>query len=335
MKKIFLFAALPALVLTGCSSDEILDTQKTAIEFNNVFVNKSSRAADLTADNFGNCKIWGSSSTANAYIFNGTDLNVTNSSTVTYNPIQYWTANTSYYFMAIGSTTTESENIAWSFEAPTAIPTAEGAFGTLSFDNVAAKGSVDIGYANASRIQPETINDAAVSLNFKHALSRTRFMFTNAMGVNYKIRVSNVVVSGTPAKGTLDFSNTDLTWSTEESTTVNYPFTGNKANAFANGASSDTDRQFLLPSGTDFTVSFDVDLFITVDGSDVHVNGDTPYHHTVAITQDLAMGTAYLFKTTIGSENIDPDGSLKPITFTVEVAPWDTPIDVPANIPNL
>lgn len=334
MKKIFLFAALPAFVLTGCSNDEILDTQKTAIEFNNVFVNKSSRANDLTANNVGNCKVWGSSSTAGDYIFNGTVLNITNGSTVSYNPIQYWTASTTYYFMAIASTTTTSTDVAWTFEAPAAIPTAEGTYGTLSFSNGTAAGNVDLAYASASRNQLETINDAAVALNFKHALSRTRFMFTNAMGVNYKIRVSNVVVNGTPATGSLDFSQTDLAWATDGTTTVNYPFTGDKANAFDNGASTDTERQFLLPGTTNFTVSFDVDLYMVVDGNDVHINGDEPYHHTVPITQDLAMGTAYLFKTTIGSDNIDPDGTLKPITFTVSVVDWGTPTDVDIEIPD-
>ncbi len=331
MKKLFL-AALPAFILTGCSTDEVIDTQKTAIEFNNVFIDKSGRAANLTTDNFGNCKIWGSSSVAGAYIFNATALNITNASTVTYSPKQYWTANSTYYFMAIGSTTISATNAAWGFTAPATIPTAEGTFGTLTFDNTSAAGAVDLGYASASRVQSATIDDAAVTLNFKHALSRTRFQFTNAMGVNYKIKVSGVTVSKTPAKGTLDLSQVEPEWVNTDETTVTYILSGDQANSFDNGASVNTDRMFLLPGDTGFTVDFNIDLYTIVNGEEIHVNGSTPFHHSVSVSQTLAIGTAYLFKTTIGSENIDPDQTLKPIEFSVDVKPWDTPVDVPVEV---
>lgn len=336
MKKIFLFAALPALVLTGCSSDEILDTQKTAIEFNNVFVNKSSRAESLTEENIKTCNVWGSSSLANAYIFNSTTVTITNPTTTSYSPVQYWTANSTYYFMAISSLKGVKD---WGFTAPDAIPTAEGTFGTLTFDNTAtgAAGCDDIVFASATRTQGETINDAAVNLNFKHALSRTRFMFTNNMGENYKIKVSNVVVSGTPAKGTLDFNQNPPTWTTEETTTVSYAVNvpAGSTDGLVN-STTDTDRQFLIPGTTDFAVSFDIDLYLTnASGENIHVNGETPYHHTIPITQDLAIGTAYLFRTTIGADNIDPENPLKPITFTVSVDPWGTAQNVDIAVPDV
>ena len=60
MKK-YLYIALAAAALTGCSSDEAIEmVEQKAIAFDNVFVNNATRATDLNKDNIQNFGVNGS-----------------------------------------------------------------------------------------------------------------------------------------------------------------------------------------------------------------------------------------------------------------------------------
>ena len=60
MKK-YLYIALAAAALTGCSSDEAIEmVEKKAIAFDNVFVNNATRATDLNKDNMEDFSVYGS-----------------------------------------------------------------------------------------------------------------------------------------------------------------------------------------------------------------------------------------------------------------------------------
>lgn len=329
MKK-FLFMAAAGLTLLGsCSSEETIDTLKGgAIEFDNPFVNKAGRGTPLTVDNIKSCKVWGSSSAANAFIFDGTELTVKGGSSVTYANKQYWTASSSYYFLSIASTQTLA-NAKWQYTRPDAIPTKIGAYGSLSMNIAEANGDEDVVYAFADRTTDASIsNSNSVELDFNHILSRIRFGFMNGIAENYKIQVSNVSVSGLYSAGKMTFNDaSEPLWNRvgEETITLNPTMTGADAGQIAHSGEAICDYKYVIPSeNASFTVKFDLDLFVNVNGEFVKINA-TPYKHEVKVeNQKLEWKHAYKFKAIIGEDNVDPSNPLKPITFTADVENWDT-----------
>lgn len=338
MKKIILLmTAGMALLASGCSNDEIVDAAKgQAIAFTNPFVNKTGRAVDLVISNIGDCYLWGSSSASNAFIFDREKLTVTTNS-VRYSPDRYWTEGTDYHFMAFasaynsGKSGTDDIETGWTFD-PIAVPTDNGPFGKLTFNNTTANGLEDVVYAtnDVSTTGKDIAAMEPVPLVFKHALTRLCFTFTNSMGNNYWLKISNVIVTGLPAQGTLDFSHgeRDMAWENSgELPPYTFPLTGSDAQEFYTGGMATTEFMFSLPGTKMFTVTFDIDLYYgKADETDmtnlVHVNkNELPYSHSVEVTHPLAIGTAYQFNATINSGNIQP-GGLNPIMFTATVDNW-------------
>lgn len=337
MKKILFMAAAGLTLLGSCSSEETIDTLKGgAIEFDNPFVNKAGRGEILTISNIKNCKVWGSSSAAGNFIFDGTELNVSGTQSATYSPLQYWTASSQYYFMSIAS---NSENPNWKYTRPADIPTAEGSYGTLEMDVASANGDEDVVFASAYRkVEAEIGDQEVVRFSFKHALSRIRFGFTNSIAENYKIEVSNVKITGLYSKGTLGFNGADeLVWTGTTTAADEQPLELNHvlkaAQAEYNGEVT-TDYKFVIPnSSAAFTVDFDLDLFVKVNEDYVKVKADS-YHHTIKLdSQEFLMNHAYKFNAKIGQDNIDPDNPLKPIVFRAEVEQWKNGREEDMNIP--
>lgn len=356
-KTFFLSLAGLALITAGCSEEEIVDAPKgKAVEFSTPFFNKTGRATDyLRISNVRHCKVWGSSLNSNSFIFDGESLFVTSGGSVNYEPPRYWEASNTYYFTAVAESlprsTQGSPSVAgssWTF-MPGEI-TAEGSFGaTLSFDNSAAGGEIDLGYATADRITEATLTEQntadRVPLNFEHMLSRLRFEFQNAMDEGYYLEIVNLKVNGLPLSGefilpekmwqnvtgTLDKSLPTVQYQTEIDT--DYP-----KFPVSSALLRSSEYLFSIPTDVDFEVTFGVNLYLKNDAGEFVCMNDIghPYEHSATIAQDLEMATAYLFKAVIGKENLNPEG-MYPIVFSASVLPsWDssTIVDLGATIPN-
>jgi len=358
MKKLILpLLAGLALITAGCSEDEIVDAPLgKAVEFSTPFFNKTGRATDyLRISNVRHCKVWGSSLNSNSFIFDGELLSVTSGGGVNYGPPRYWEASNTYHFAAIAESLprstqgdTPAAGNSWTF-TPGEI-TSEGTFSAvLTFDNSVAGGEIDLGYATADRTTEATLTELntadKVPLNFEHMLSRLRFEFQNAMDEGYYLEIVNLNVNGLPMSG--DFLLPGETWQNvtgsldkslptvqyQAEMDVDYP-------KFPVGYTllRSSEFMFSIPTNVDFEVSFGVNLYLKNDaGEFICMNdSDHPYEHRAAITQDLEMATAYLFKAVIGKENLNPEG-MYPIVFSASVLPsWDssTIVDLGATIPN-
>ncbi len=350
MKKLTLpLLAGLALITAGCSNDETVEVPKgQAIAFENSFVNKTGRAVDeLTANNLKLFKVWGFSSTAAEYIFNGQEVTVTGIQS-SYDPPRYWSANTTYNFMAITTPNmTADANItaenprSWTYEPGTTPDAGEkGYFGTLTFDNAISNGLEDLAFAGATRTTGATIStsEEAVKLSFNHALSRVRFYFRNNMPEGYYIEVKNIELKSLPQQGSLDFKT--LVWTTTGSYSKGLVWDtpasvgAGEEDYIAPTKYNSTEPVYTLPTKAKFTIGFEINVYMKEGENYICMNGATPYKHNVdiEIKQDAAdptlvtgleMGTAYGFTARITDQNIVP-GGLKEIEFSTSIVPFDT-----------
>lgn len=303
---------------TSCSNDETVEMPKgNAIGFKTMINKNGSRAAvETTVANLTQFKVWGYAQ--GGLIFNGQVVNA-NNGTCTYTPLQYWEANKAYAFTAIGSdqaTCTAVYTVADATEGQ------EG-FGSVEFDNNAAKGAEDLVWAakNVAAMTTIDANVPVVDLAFKHALSRVKFTFENGMNSEaYKLTVTDVQIDNAFTKGTMTLPA--ATWVGETPVALGFD---NPAAAIANAASEATPYQYIIPGAQNLTLSFK----ITVD-----VNGvKTVYNHNnVALTLpdngEYKNGFSYNFKATINPTNIDPENELQPIVFSASVDAWGEDNDV-------
>ena len=306
---------------TSCSNDETIEVpQGNAIGFKTMIDKNASRATtETTVANLTQFKVWGYA--ADGLIFNGQVVNA-NNGTCTYTPLQYWEANKAYAFTAIGS----NESPCTAGYTVAAATAGQEGFGTVVFDNAAAKGAEDLVWAakNVAAVTSINANMPVVDLAFKHALSRVRFTFVNGMASDaYKLTISNVQIDNAFTKGTMTLP--DAAWVGE--TPVALAFDA-PADAIANAATGVTAYQYIIPGKQNLTLSFDVE---------VDVNGvKTTYNHNnvaLVLPTDLAAyanGMSYNFKATLDATNIDPENELKPIVFSASVEAWgnDNDIDV-------
>ena len=319
MNKVILLG-LGALMFaaTSCSNDETVEMPKgNAIGFKTMINKNGSRAAvETTVANLTQFKVWGYAQ--GGLIFNGQVVNA-NNGTCTYTPLQYWEANKAYAFTAIGSdqaTCTAVYTVADATEGQ------EG-FGSVEFNNDAAKGAEDLVWAakNVAAMTTIDTNVPVVDLAFKHALSRVKFTFENGMNSEaYKLTVTDVQIDNAFTKGTMTLPA--ATWEGETPVALGFD---NPPAAIANAASEATPYQYIIPGAQNLTLSFKV----TVD-----VNGvTTEYNHNnVALTLpdngEYKNGFSYNFKATINPTNIDPENELQPIVFSASVDEWGKDNDV-------
>ena len=101
MKKLFIMGlAAMGLALTACNSDETVEMAKgKAIGFSS-FVDKSTRATDVTLANLKSMEVygWRSYNQGDNQIFNAQEVKVAQDGDGTYSPLQYWEANYTYNF---------------------------------------------------------------------------------------------------------------------------------------------------------------------------------------------------------------------------------------------
>lgn len=315
MKKLFIMGlAAMGLALTACNSDETVEMAKgKAIGFSS-FVDKSTRATDITLANLNSMYVYGWR--GDNQIFNAQEVTVAQSGEGTYSPLQYWEANYTYNFEAIAPKAGE-KGVQF---------TAAKTGGTITFVNDAqtdliyAKAKETTTLANITATDPGKVN-----FTFKHQLARVKFTFKNTFPADAaaKISVKDVKITNAYKNGTLATpAAANAKWNATDNT-LNVAFASTDVKDLAAGGNSAaTEHHYLIPTGNEneYTVTFSVVL---------DQNGaKTTYNHTVKFTTTQEQGKSYNYVAEIGASNINPDSQLYPIEFKATVDSWESVDDV-------
>lgn len=320
MKKLFIMGlAAMGLALTACNSDETVEMAKgKAIGFSS-FVDKSTRATDVTLANLDSMEVYGWR--GDNQIFNAQKVTVDQNGVGTYSPLQYWEATYTYNFEAIAPKSGE-KGVKFA---------AAKTGGTITFANDA---QTDLIYAKATETtMPANITAAPdkVNFTFKHQLARVKFTFKNTFPENAaaKISVKNVTITNAYKNGTITPAATDAKW-TATNPTLPVSFAnmanGGPTDLVANTGVGATDHMYLIPTGKE--ESYNVTFTVTLNQN----GATTDYNHTVTIKTTQSIGKSYNYVAEIGASNINPDSQLYPIEFKATVADWGNFNDNPFNL---
>lgn len=332
-------AATAVAMLSSCSNDEVISAPApSAIGFEN-YVARTSRATDATLEYLKSMYVYGYIGDATPIkIFDGQLVSKgTTTSDWTYTPLQYWTAGKSYFFTALSSPIETEGNSHFSYEWAGTLPVDPANFygsGTISFNNgeTGAQGNEDVVYAYATKTTPDplTASPGLVQFVFKHALSRVKFTFTNAMGSNaYSIKVYNLTINNAVQQANLVLGTENPEWSGHAgsaSLTLRPSYFNPLNQTVINGGQVTSGTKFIIPGTAALKISFAVDLI---------VNGSTleTYNHVDVLLPETTFqnGHSYNFVAVINPANIDPENEMFPIEFTVQsVNDWieDGNVDV-------
>lgn len=344
MKKI-LIASMAAAMLVACSNDSIVDQSQESIGFGSTFVNNSTRAFDPSFNNakmFADFAVYGfitGEINNTAPLFDGvkvTGSGTGSSASWSYDAVQYWVPGAKYNFCAVAPMT----NGGWT-KSNCAV--ADNVISTnLQFTN---NGTTDLLYAEHERVEGLTSGNPKVDFTFRHLLSKVRFTFTNGYNATgATIQVRNIHITDAYTKADVALSSTNTTWSDAEDATLDLNFGNANVLVATNGITDAADantivalsysqvaRSFnellVIPAegpvttknGNSYTITFDVDILI--NGTLVKT-----YTHEASVALNPDPGHSYNLTTTINGENINPDGELEPIEFTVNDLPgWTNP----------
>lgn len=312
MKKLFIMGlAAMGLALTACNSDETVEMAKgKAIGFSS-FVDKSTRATDVTIANLKSMEVYGWR--GDNLIFNAQQVTVATNGEGTYSPLQYWEANYTYNFEAIAPKAGE-KGVQFA---------AAKTGGTITFANDA---QTDLIYAKATEKTTDTKINAdpgKVNFTFKHQLARVKFTFKNTFPANAvaKISVKDVKITNAYKNGTITPAATDAKWTATDANLV-VAFAnlanGGPTDLVANTGVGATDHMYLIPTSKE--ESYTVTFTVTLDQN----GAKTDYNHSVTIKTTQLSGNSYNYIAEINASNIDPnpDTQLYPIEFKATVADW-------------
>ena len=306
MKKIFI-AIMAVAAAVSCSQELTVDAPKgAAIAFDNLFVENSTRANDLNANNITDFGVYGfiTKETEGA-IFTDQKVAGSNAAGFTYSPAQYWVGGATYSFSAL----VPYEGRHWEYAAT------NSGNGVISFNNQTAVANQDLLFAYATRTTPASITAApeAVAFTFDHVLSRVKFSFVNGFGdgQNITLKVTDVNITNAYAKGTLALENGVLAeaW-TPADKNLNVAFGDVAGDKLGVNVEGETTHYYLIPAEDTYEVTFTVAIY----QSGVLV--DT-YNRTATVTVALERGKSYDLQATLTANNTSDDGALYPIEFTV------------------
>lgn len=338
MKKIFLIGLTAAAMLASCSNDETVEmAQQKAISFSNAFVNNGTRSVvdpSFTTSTLKDFAVYGF--TQNGQIFNGEKVSKGGAASTgwSYDNVQYWVPGNTYTFGAIAP-----YSVAGNVSNVT-LPTGATKVGMeVAFTNTDAD-QVDLLHAAPAQITGVTPTyTTPVSMTFNHQLSKVKFSFENAVGVDYNVKVSNVKITDAYAKGTLTVAAAGNNWSNQTDKTLELNFgnvvadaSSTEASFIANAATLEShNEKLMIPMGSSaiYTVTFTAELY--KGGVLLGI-----YNHRVEIKNvEFKLGYCYDFKASLTHKNITAEDELNPIEFAVtKVEDWNkADIDKDLNVP--
>lgn len=337
MKKIFLIGLTAAAMLASCSNDETVEmAQQKAISFSNAFVNNGTRSIvdpSFTTTSLNDFAVYGF--TQKGQIFNGEKVSKggTASTGWSYNNVQYWVPGNTYTFGAIAP-----HSVAGNVSNVTLPTGATKVEMEVAFTNKDAD-QVDLLHAAPTQITGVTASyTTPVSMTFNHQLSKVKFSFENAVGVDYNVKVSNVKITDAYKEGTLTVAAAGNNWSNQTDKTLELNFgnvvadaSSTEASFIANAATLEShNEKLMIPMGSSaiYTVTFTAELY----------KGGVllgTYNHTVEIKNvEFKLGYCYNFKASLTHKNITGPDELNEIKFNVtSVENWNKEEDKNLNVP--
>lgn len=337
MKKIFLIGLTAAAMMASCSNDETVEmAQQKAISFSNAFVNNGTRSIvdpSFTTTSLNDFAVYGF--TQKGQIFNGEKVSKggTASTGWSYNNVQYWVPGNTYTFGAIAP-----HSVAGNVSNVTLPTGATKVEMEVAFTNKDAD-QVDLLHAAPTQITGVTASyTTPVSMTFNHQLSKVKFSFENAVGVDYNVKVSNVKITDAYKEGTLTVAAAGNNWSNQTDKTLELNFgnvvadaSSTEASFIANAATLEShNEKLMIPMGSSaiYTVTFTAELY----------KGGVllgTYNHTVEIKNvEFKLGYCYNFKASLTHKNITGPDELNEIKFNVtSVENWNKEEDKNLNVP--
>ena len=316
MKKLFV-SVLAIAGLVACATDDVVRTQENrgAIAFD-TFVENATRADNVstTTASINEFSVWAYMTDATGIVFND-ELVSRNGDAWTYTNLQYWLAGNNYSFAAFAGDRADVQGL------PEGVAMAENGFGTITFTNV--EGANDILYAQ-NYVENAAADQAPVSFQFDHLLSKVRFTFANGFANENNTIVVKDIKMTSAESATLDLStasfapveNAAYVWENHAGTvTLDFGHMAAAANV-ARGAKdiSDEDRLVIpAPATQEYVVTFTVEVY---NGA---VKGLTRDMEVKVSGVELVAGHSYNFVATINHENLN----LNAIEFLVEVDEWE------------
>jgi len=307
MKK-FLFLGIAATAMfASCTNDEMVEMNpQSAIGFE-TFVDKSTRATDVTKANLTAFEVYGwRTKDATEQIFDAQAVTA-NNGVCTYSPLQYWVGGYKYDFEAVAPK---------SGEKGVTVNDTYGA-STITF---ASDSETDLIYASASKDLSSydygTLAAApgVVDLTFGHLLSRVKFTFINGADATSAAKITVTYVKITNAGTTGVYTPSNGTWAAATET-GEVTFASTNITGIDGGESGETEHKYLIPYNVkDYSVSFTVTM---TQGS---VSDSFNYTVKLPETTTLVKGNSYNFKATFNPG--------QPIVFTADVTPWNDFTDV-------
>lgn len=307
MKK-FLFLGIAATAMfASCTNDEMVEMNpQSAIGFE-TFVDKSTRATDVTKANLTAFEVYGwRTKDATEQIFDAQAVTA-NNGVCTYSPLQYWVGGYKYDFEAVAPK---------SGEKGVTVNDTYGA-STITF---ASDSETDLIYASASKDLSSydygTLAAApgVVDLTFGHLLSRVKFTFINGADATSAAKITVTYVKITNAGTTGVYTPSNGTWAAATET-GEVTFASTNITGIEGGESGETEHKYLIPYNVkDYSVSFTVTM---TQGS---VSDSFNYTVKLPETTTLVKGNSYNFKATFNPG--------QPIVFTADVTPWNDFTDV-------
>jgi surface protein len=358
MKTKLLIGLATVLLLTACSNDELV---RVNIDSTNdigfsTFVNKSTRATDITNSNLGDFNF-----AVNGYtkgtatdavwqpIFLNEEVSKDGNDGWKYDNLQYWEDGNAYHFHAIAPYGVEEAKDSleiqrdvkhWEYvENKTDYSKAK-----ITFINIKkgsnyyeAAGEQDLIYAYQYAEGKAKGKNEKVQFDFKHLLSRVKFQFKGAASnpASVKIKVTEVTFKGTYSDGSIEIeAGNDAAWSLGSTTELPFGYAGTtdadgnfSEDALSSTVSEiETAHKYVIPdinSSIRYKVSFKCEI-------EADVNGGVPKIYTV-ISDDYDLpavqmkeGFSYVYQITLDASLDANNNLIKPILFNVaEVIDWD------------
>lgn len=330
MKKQILMVAAVALALGGCSKTETTGAaQGGVIGFAGSGIDNITKAGDLaTSDNsFNKFYVYGGYQIGeNQTVQRFTAQEVTNSEgTWSYTPAQYW-VNGTWAFGAYATSATASNvsDITWDYS--------KGLEFTVNSGNSSQGDVVYAGVENIS-VDDATAYSTAVSLAFKHLLSKIQFKFTLGSSVSaYTVNLSGfkvygMVTDGTWTKGALALGQTKAD---SESAYTDFATEETVGNGLVAGPFYVIPQE-VKENADAFQITFNA---VVTDGTTKYKNGTV----TAVVPKDASYGNweaqkYYQYSAVIEMDNIQDEDQTedpKPIKFSVsQLETWQ---ETPTNI---
>lgn len=348
MKRSLFYFAASALMLSACTSEDVVDdvtVARNTIRFETV-VNKPSRAVDLTMQNLMQFKVYGfytmpdNAQKAHA-VFNNVSVNNDGKGNWSYDAsdARYWVDGATYYFYAYSCGNTEELDSSYG-EFKLDMNDAADSDGKdvssrdMEIDNYVCDSSHqhDLIFASNTGFTAPTGYNESVTLSFKHVLSKLRASFTSKFQPEYDVVIKNVSVRNIRNEGDYKFSTG---WAnvtrTEGSSPLVYlldttkekdadaPITVINKKIGDNQMSMMTNTAYVIPceyQAKDVNLYFEIDVMY---GKDYVIKNKAL---TATFQPNWKEGFSYMYNIEVSPENIN----MKQIEFTVSVIKdWDLP----------